>query len=123
MFKKTVIALGAVSMLAACATPPKDISPTYVSTNLYQGLSCEQLREEAQGVSNRAVAAYGAQKQNVTQDAAMTGVGVVLFWPALFFMQGNGAEAAAVGQVKGEMAAIEQVNRVKNCGIQFAPMA
>jgi hypothetical protein len=106
--------------LAACATPPKDIAPTYVSPALYQNLNCNQLRSEAEAVSHRAAAAFGQQDKNRGQDAAMTGVGVVLFWPALFFMKGDGATAAEVARLKGEMQAIEQVNRTKNCEIVFA---
>lgn len=115
-------ALVAASMLAACATPPKDIAPTYVSTGLYENLSCAQLRTEAEAVSARAAAAYGKQAQNRSSDAAMTTVAVVLFWPAAFFMKGDGAAAADVARLKGEMQAIEQVNRIKNCGITFAAM-
>lgn len=115
-------ALIAVSTLVGCATPPKDIAPTYVSTNLYQNLTCAQLRDEAQVVSNRMAAAYGVQESNRGKDAAMTTVGIVLFWPALFFMEGDGATAADVARLKGEMQAIEQVNRLKNCGIEFAPI-
>lgn len=120
MLKKTVVALGAASMLAACATPPKDIAPTYVSTGLYQNLGCSQLRNEAEGVAARAATANGKQEQNRSRDAAVTGVGLVLFWPALFFMKGDGADAADVARMKGEMQAIEQVNRTKKCGITFA---
>lgn len=122
MFKNTVIALGAVSMLAGCASAPKDIAPAYVSTGLYENLSCTQLRQEAEGVSARALAAAGKQEQNRGSDVAMTTVAVVLFWPAAFFMKGDGAAAAEVARLKGEMAAIEQVNRIKNCGITFAAM-
>lgn len=110
-------------MLAGCATPPKDIAPAYVSTGLYQNLSCSQLRAEAENVSARAAAAFGQQSKNRSQDAAMTGVAIILFWPAAFFMKGDGAAAAEVARFKGEMQAIEQVNRAKNCGIQFAPIA
>lgn len=123
MFRKTSIALGATAMLVGCATPPKDIAPSYVSTGLYENLSCQQLRQEAEGVSARAAQANGQQDKNRGQDAAMTTVGLVLFWPALFFMKGDGAAAADVARMKGEMQAIEQVNRVKNCGIKFAPAA
>lgn len=114
-----VVALTTMA-LAGCATPAKDIAPAYVSTGLYENLSCDQLRNEATGVSSRAAAAFGKQEQNRGQDAAMTTVGVVLFWPALFFMKGDGADAAEVARLKGEMQAIEQVNRIKNCGIVFA---
>jgi hypothetical protein len=120
MFEKTAIALAATLTLAACATPPKDIAPTYVSTGLYENLNCTQLRGEAEAVSARAAQAYGAQDKARSQDAAMTGVSLILFWPAAFFLKGDGATAAEVARLKGEMQAIEQVNRVKNCGITFA---
>lgn len=120
MNKLIVCAAVSAVMLAGCATPPKDIAPAYVSTTLYEGLSCQQLRNEAEGVSARAAAAYGKQSQNQGRDAAVTTAAVILFWPAAFFVGGNGADAAEVARLKGEMQAIEQVNRVKNCGITFA---
>ena len=117
---KTIAAVTAVAViLSGCASAPKDIAPAYVSTGLYENLSCEQLRREAEGVSARAIAAAGKQEQNRGSDVAMTTVAVVLFWPAAFFMKGDGAAAAEVARLKGEMAAIEQVNRIKNCGITF----
>lgn len=122
MFKKTGIALAATLTLAACASAPKDIAPAYVSTGLYENLSCTQLRAEAEAVSARAIAASGQQEKNRSQDVGMTTVAVVLFWPAAFFMKGDGAAAAEVARLKGEMQAIEQVNRIKNCGITFAAM-
>jgi hypothetical protein len=120
MLKKTGIALAATLTLAACASAPKDIAPAYVSTGLYENLSCTQLRAEAEAVSARAIAASGQQEKNRSQDVGMTTVAVVLFWPAAFFMKGDGAAAAEVARLKGEMQAIEQVNRIKNCGITFA---
>ena len=120
MFRKSVIALAATSFLAACASAPKDIAPAYVSTGLYENLSCTQLRAEAEAVSARAISASGQQEKNRSQDVGMTTVAVVLFWPAAFFMKGDGAAAAEVARLKGEMQAIEQVNRIKNCGITFA---
>ncbi|WP_224701998.1 hypothetical protein [Devosia aquimaris] len=122
MFRNTAIALVATLSLAACASAPKDIAPAYVSTGLYENLSCKQLRAEAEAVSARAVAASGQQEKNRSQDVGMTTVAVVLFWPAAFFMKGDGAAAAEVARLKGEMQAIEQVNRIKNCGITFAAM-
>ncbi len=120
MNKLTVGATIVALMLAGCATPPKDIAPTYVSAALYLNLSCAQLKAEAEGVSSRAAAAFGRQEQNRGRDVAMTTVSVVLFWPAAFFMKGDGADAAEVARLKGEMQAIEQVNRAKNCGIVFS---
>lgn len=106
-------------ILSGCATKPEEIAPAYVSTTGYEQMSCDQLRAEAEGVSNRARTAAGVQEDNANRDAAMVGVGVVLFWPALFFMKGDGAQAAEVARLKGEMQAIEQVNARKSCGIRF----
>lgn len=105
--------------LAGCATAPKDISPTYVSTLQYQSLSCKQLQIEAQNVSNAAAVAVGAQQRKANNDNVAMGVGLIVFWPALFFMKGNGADAAQVGQLKGQMQAIESVSNEKHCGIVF----
>jgi len=75
-------------------------------------------------VSARAAIANGAQDQKATGDAVATGVGVVLFWPALFFIKGDAASAQEVAQLKGDMDAIEQANIQKKCGLQFQrPMA
>ena len=123
MNRSIAICAAAAVMLAGCATPPKDIAPSYVSTGLYENLSCKQLRSEAEAVSARAIAASGQQEKNRSQDVGMTTVAIVLFWPAAFFMKGDGANAAEVARLKGEMQAIETVNRVKNCGIVFAPVA
>lgn len=113
------IAVCATVVIAGCATNPNEIAPTYVSPVLYQNLNCNQLREEAQAVSYRAAQAAGVQKSNAGKDAAMTGIGLVLFWPSLFFIKGDGAQAAELARLKGEMQAIEQVNRQKGCGITF----
>ena len=119
MLKKTAIALGAVSMLAACATPPKDIAPAYVSPVLYQNLTCQQLAAEAARVSAAAAVASGQQEAQQGRDAVAVTTAVVLFWPALFFVQGDKANAAEIARLKGEMQAIEQANISKGCGIQF----
>ena len=106
------------------AAKPDDIEAAYVSSTLYESLSCDRLREEATSVSARAIAASGAQQKKADNDAVAVGVGMVLFWPALFFAKGDGATAAEVARLKGEMKAIEMASIKKNCGIRFetAPM-
>lgn len=119
--KKMLAATVAVSMLAGCATSPKDIAPAYVSPILYQGLSCDQLAQEAARVSSAAAQASGAQEAQASKDTAMTAIGVVLFWPSLFFIGGDKQNAAEIARLKGEMQAIEAANIQKNCGMQFNP--
>ncbi len=105
--------------VAGCATSPKDIAPAYVSPILYQNLTCDQLGQEAARVSQAAAVATGTQEQQAGKDVAMTAIGVVLFWPSLFFIGGDKGNAAEVARLKGEMQAIEHANISKNCGMQF----
>lgn len=108
-----------VALISACASKPSDIEAAYVSTRLYETLTCDQLSEEAQSVSARAIAASGVQQKKADNDAIAVGVGMVIFWPALFFAKGDGASAAEVSRLKGEMKAIEQTSLKKDCGIKF----
>jgi hypothetical protein len=112
-----VVGLGLT--VAGCATRANDISAAYVSPIQYQSYTCAQLQEEAARVSARAAVASGAQDQKATNDAVATGVGVFLFWPALFFIKGDAASAQEIAQLKGDMDAIEQANIQKKCGFQF----
>jgi hypothetical protein len=121
---KQILLVGlCLATLAACASRSENISAAYVSPMTYQPYSCNQLREEATRVSTRAIQVTGTQDQKATNDAVATGVGVVLFWPALFFIRGDSTTAAELARLKGEMEAIEQASIQKNCGIQFRRQA
>jgi hypothetical protein len=85
--------------LAGCASKSSEIAPTYVSPIQYQSYTCAQLAEEAQRVSAAAVTATGVQDKQATNDAVATGVGVIIFWPALFFIGGDKVNAA-IGSAK-----------------------
>ena len=56
---------------------------------------------------------------------AQMGVGLVLFWPTLFFLEGgDGAEAAEYARLKGERDALEQAYTQKKCSAgQTVPAA
>lgn len=117
--KLKILSIAAVVTLAGCATRPSEIAPSYVSTGSYKAFSCEELQQEAEIVSSRALIATGAQEKAAGQDAAVTTVGIILFWPALFFNKGDGATAAELARLKGEMEAIETVSRQNGCDIVF----
>jgi hypothetical protein len=105
--------------LAGCASASSDISPAYVSPVMYQNYTCQQLAMEAQGISQRAAALSGQQDQKRTNDAIATTAAIVIFWPAAFFVGGDKQTAAELGQMKGQMVAIEQASVMKKCGIAF----
>jgi hypothetical protein len=70
-------------------------------------------------VSIRASQLDGQQDKNKTNDAVMTTVGVVIFWPSLLFLKGDGPTAAELGRMRGEAEALQRVSIEKKCDIQF----
>ena len=106
-------------LLSACASKSADIDPTYVSTTQYDRMNCRQLAREGRQVSAAAARVAGKQDELRGSDQVLTGVGVVIFWPALLALEGDGPTASELGRLKGEMEAIEKVSRRKNCGIEF----
>ncbi|MFN8829151.1 MAG: hypothetical protein ACK50Q_15675 [Labrys sp. (in: a-proteobacteria)] len=106
-------------ILAGCASRAENIAASYASPAQYQPLSCPQIAEEAQRLSGRLATAAGQQNNKATGDAVATTVSLLVFWPAVFFVQGDGATAAEVARLKGEAQALEEASARKNCGIQF----
>jgi hypothetical protein len=104
---------------AGCASRSDNIAAAYVSPTAYASWKCDQIRDEATRLSVRAAQVSGAQDQKATNDAVATGVGVVLFWPALLFIKGDSTTAAELSRLKGEMEAVEQVSIQKRCGVTF----
>jgi hypothetical protein len=118
-YLRMTAAAGIVAALAACASKSNEITAAYVSPVTYQSYSCQQLSQEAQAVSARAAAVAGAQDQKRTNDQIATTAAIVIFWPAAFFVSGDGPVAAELAQLKGQMVAIEQASIQKKCGIKF----
>ena len=113
-----LVATGGMA-LAGCAQKSTEIAPHYVSPLQYQSFSCRQITEEAQRVSGQASRLTGVQDKKAQDDAVATGVALVLFWPAAFFVRGNGENADELARLKGELNALEQASIRKNCGIEF----
>lgn len=118
-WQQVVATAGALAILGACASDPKKVSASYVSAALYQNLTCEQLGLEATRVSNLVTEVTGAQRGQRTTDTVVTTVGVLVFWPALFFIGGDDEKTAELARLKGEMEAIEKASIQKNCAIRF----
>jgi len=68
-----------------------------------------------QRVGNRASALTGQPQSAADSDAMLVGVGSVLFWPALFFLGGDDAQANELGRLRGEHEALQQAGIEKEC--------
>lgn len=102
--------------LAACASSSSDIAASYVSPITYQNYTCQQLSEELQRISARVQQVSGTVDSRASNDKVAMGVGMVIFWPALFFLKGDGPEAQELGRLKGEYDAVEEAGVRSNCG-------
>lgn len=118
---RTIVLVTAITAVAvgACAKRADQITAAYVSPLQYENLNCVQLGEEAQRVSSRAQIVAGTQDEKATRDSVAMGVGLIIFWPALFFVGGNDQQTAELARLRGEMEAIEVATNRKQCGIRF----
>ena len=114
--------LGATA-LGGCASSPGGIEPAHVSASKYSGYSCGSLRAKSRRVSKEALRLAGKVQKRSTNDAVATGVALVLFWPAAFFVKGDGPEAEEYAELVGERQAIEKASKRKGCNIKFEPLA
>ena len=113
---KKAILVGGL-FLAGCASQPDEIMTSYVSPIQYSNYDCQQLAMESSTINQRANQLKGSLKKKADDDAAQMGVGLILFWPTLFFLEGgDGAEAQEYARLKGEHEAIETASIQKKCG-------
>ena len=105
------------TFLMGCATSSDKISSSYVSPLMYQSLTCEQIKPELLRVNNQLVMVSGVQDQTATKDAVMMGVGLVIFWPALFFLAQGDDKQAELANLKGQYEALESAAIQNKCDI------
>ena len=116
---KSFVVLLFAMFLVGCATAPEKLGATYVSPLQYKDYTCDQIGMEMQRVSRKVAELRGTLDKDASNDAAQMGIGLILFWPALFFLEGgDGVQAAQYSRLKGEFEALEQVAIQKNCSIK-----
>lgn len=120
--KKLTAAVVSMSLvIAGCATSSKDISATYISPLQYQNYDCGQIAAESQRIQTRVVELGGRLDQAANNDKAIMGVGLVLFWPALFMVGGTKTQEAEYGRLRGEYEAVQKAAVEKRCSSVVAP--
>ena len=121
--KPLLVTVSLAVVLAGCATGSKDIAPIYVSPLQYQSYDCQQLQMELQRIQSRVGELGGRLDQAASNDKAIAGVGIILFWPVLFALGGNKQQEAEYGRLRGEYEAIQQAAVQKKCMAPPVPAA
>lgn len=105
-----------MSAISGCSTKAKNVSASYVSPLQYQSYNCNQIGQEMLRVNRNVLEVTGQQDRAAGKDAVALGVGLVLFWPALFFMIG-GDKKEELGRLKGEYEALQTAAISQECDV------
>jgi hypothetical protein len=81
----------------------------------YQQYDCEQIGAEINRIRVRVSQLGGRLDEAASNDKAIVGVGLILFWPALFAVGGTKQQEAEYARLKGEYEALEQAAIQKKC--------
>ena len=101
-------------LMVGCASKSSDIQSSYVSPMKFNSYSCSQLEQEYARLLTKSSSINAQQDSIATKDAVATGVGLVVFWPALFFIDTDDHKEE-VARLKGELEAVESSSIQKNC--------
>ena len=104
------------ALLSGCADHADKVQGTYVSPVQYQDYSCKQIRQEMMRVSRKVNEVSGVQDKQASNDSAAMGVGLVIFWPALFFLAGHD-QHTELAELKGQYDALEEEAIQKDCNV------
>lgn len=117
MKKVAATVLSGCIALVGCSTASKDITAISASPLQYTSHDCTQLEAENARLTGRISQLGGRLDEAASNDKAIMGVGMILFWPALFALGGTKAQEAEYAKVKGEYDALQQAAILKKCGI------
>ncbi len=104
-------------LLIGCATSPDKLSTQYIPASSYSNLDCDQIAASLRQKNNRLESLYAKLDKTASDDATQMAVGMLLFWPTLFFLEGGDSpEAAEYSRLKGEVDALNEASVLKKCG-------
>jgi hypothetical protein len=117
--KVSLLSIMVCGALSACASHTHEIAPAYISPVEYEDYSCKQIKAEIARVSRRAQQVAADVNKNADGDSTAMGVGLILFWPALFFIDGDSPQAQEYAELKGRFNALEDAAIQKECGLKI----
>jgi|TARA_B100000959_G_C14853529_1_gene571174 hypothetical protein len=118
IMKKIIISLVIGILVASCTNAKKasEVSAVYIPSDIYMGLSCEELAAAADkvraSVPGLETAVNSTQKTDKNKEIAAW----IIFWPAAMMMKGNAEEQAQLANAKGQIEAIKTAAMGKDCG-------
>lgn len=109
-----MLALMTAMGLSGCAKKAHQVPATYVPTSRYMTMDCDRIGEELNRVAAEVTRVSGDQDEAAQRDAWATGIGIVLFFPALLVLAVPD-EAQDLSRLKGEYEALDRARIEKRC--------
>ena len=111
-----------LSIITGCATSPDKISATYVSPLKYKDYDNDQIVMEMDYIGQRTAELYYQLDKEAKSDQGQMALGLLIFWPALFFLEGgDGPQAAEYARLKGEYEALRKIAIQRKIGLELMP--
>jgi len=106
--KKRIALLLAASLLAGCATHPRELAPEYIPPETYADYSCAQLKAELASIGTRKAALYDSLAGIANSDIVQLILGLFI-WPILLELEGfDGPDARIYQNLLGRDQAINE---------------
>jgi hypothetical protein len=103
-------------MMTGCAKDTAQIETVEAPEGMYRDLSCAEIVGEVERLTRIARKLAAHVDGAAADDDAQTAVGLLLFWPALFLLEGEEtAFTQEYARLKGQMLALDAVSREKGC--------
>lgn len=112
---KKLLILFLILISYGCATKPSKIAAAYVSPLQYKDYDCKQLGNESERISTRVLELNSSIQKKSDGDTAKVIIGTILFFPTLFFTDGDGPEVAEYAGLKGEAEALQKTIIASKC--------
>lgn len=115
--KNLLLTLALVLLAMGCAKSSKDIRAQYVSPLEYKDYDCDQIVAEMRRLSRRVAEIGGSVDKTASGDKVTMSVGLLVFPPLLFLLDGDNVEAQEYGRLKGEYEALQAAATQKKCAM------
>jgi len=124
MIKNCIVLFLSLLLITGCATNPKKIQAAYVSPLVYKDYDDEQIIMEMDYIGQKTAELYNSLASEAGADTAQMAIGLVLFWPALFFLEGgDGPEAAEYARLKGQYEALRSLAVRRKISLNELPLS
>tara|TARA_B100002019_G_scaffold174370_1_gene150756 strand:- start:712 stop:1074 length:363 start_codon:yes stop_codon:yes gene_type:complete len=115
--KRILLTCFFIIILNGCSTAQKssEVNSVRVPISPYLKLNCQELASEQSILLSQAEAARAAVDSAYQSDKSAELVAWILFAPAAFMIDGNQEEAAKLANIKGQLEAIQEAQKVNQC--------